>query len=125
MMGNALFTRLKASDLFLSRLAFIDEILFENFDAPSLTYPRVFDVRSSSRVAEEMTGYSGFGLFTEKEQDGGVIDYDTLYQLYDKRYVHTSYSKGFQISEEAQADDIDGVISNAAPAMGQIGRAHV
>ena len=119
MMGNALFTRLKASDLFLSRLAFIDEILFENFDAPSLTYPRVFDVRSSSRVAEEMTGYSGFGLFTEKEQDGGVIDYDTLYQLYDKRYVHTSYSKGFQISEEAQADDIDGVISNAAPAMGR------
>ena len=118
MMGN-LMSRLKASDLFFSRLPFIDEILYENFDAPALTYTRVFDVRSSSRAFEETTGYSGFGLFSEKEQDGGMIDYDTLFQLYKKRFTHATYAKGFQISEEGREDDIDNVISNAAPAMGR------
>jgi len=116
---NALMTRLKASDLFFSRLPFIDEILYENFDAPSLTYPMVFDVRSSQRAFEQTTGYSGFGLFSEKESDGGVVDYDTILQLYDKTFIHTTFSKAFQISEEAREDDIDGVISNAAPAMGR------
>lgn len=116
---NALMTRLKASDLFFSRLPFIDQILYENFDAPSLTYPMVFDVRSSQRAFEQTTGYSGFGLFSEKESDGGVVDYDTILQLYDKTFIHTTFSKAFQISEEAREDDIDGVISNAAPAMGR------
>jgi Mu-like prophage major head subunit gpT len=118
-MMPSLMTRLKASDLFFSRLPFIDEILYENFDAPALTYPRVFDVRSSSRAFEETTGFSGFGLFSQKEQDGGAIDYDTIFQLYDQRSIHATYAKGFQISEEGQEDDIDGVISNAAPAMGR------
>jgi hypothetical protein len=118
-MGNGLMTRLKASDLFFSRLPFIDEIMYENFDAPALTYTQVFDVRSSERAYEETTGYSGFGLFSEKDQDGGVVDYDTILQLFDKRFIHTTYAKAFQISEEAQADDIDGVINNAAPALGR------
>lgn len=118
MMGS-LMTRLKASDLFFSRLPFIDEILYENFDAPALTYPRVFDVRSSSRAYEETTGFSGFGLFSQKDSDGGMVDYDTIFQLYDNRIIHATYAKGFQISEEGQEDDIDGVISNAAPAMGR------
>lgn len=116
---NGLMTRLKASDLFFNRLAFIDEILYEWLDAPALTYPMVFDVRSSKRAFEETTGYSGFDLFSEKDQDGGVVDYDSITQLYDKRFIHTTYAKGFQISEEAQEDDIDGIINNAAPALGR------
>ncbi len=116
---NGLMTRLKATDLFFSRLPFIDFIMYENFDAPSLTYTSVYDVRSSERAFEETTGYSGFGLFSEKESDGGLIDYDTILQLYDKRFIHLTYGKGFQISKEAQADDIDSVISNASPALGR------
>ena len=116
---NGLQTRLKMADLFFSRLPFIDMILFENLDAPALTYTSVFDVRSSERAFEETTGYSGFGLFSEKDSDGGVVDYDSILQLYDKRFVHLTYAKGFQASEEATADDIDGIINQAAPALGR------
>src|SRR5574342_159476 len=116
---NNLMTRLKASDLFFSRLPFIDEILYENFDAPALTYPQVFDVRSSERAFEQTTGFSGMGLFSEKDQDGGTVEYDSMLQLYDKTFIHTTYAKGFMISEEAQADDIDGIINDASPALGR------
>ena len=51
--------------------------------------------------------------------DGGVVDYDSILQLYDKRFVHLTYAKGFQASEEATADDIDGIINQAAPALGR------
>ncbi len=122
---NGLQTRLQMADLFFSRLPFIDMILFENLDAPSLTYTSVFDVRSSERAFEETTGYSGFGLFSEKESDGGVVDYDSILQLYDKRFVHLTYAKGFQASEEAQADDIDGIISAAAPALGRAAQSSI
>jgi phage major head subunit gpT-like protein len=112
-------SRLTASDLFFSRLPFIDEILYENLDAPALTYPEVFDVRSSQRAREQTTGYSGFGLFSQKDADGGQIEYDTLMQAYDKTFTHLTYAKGFQVSEEGMEDDLDNVISNAAPALGR------
>lgn len=114
-----LMSRLTASDLFFSRLPYIDEIMYENLDAPALTYTEVFDVRSSQRAREQTTGYSGFGLFTQKDADGGNIEYDTLMQAYDKTFTHLTYSKGFQVSEEGMDDDLDSVISNAAPALGR------
>jgi len=114
-----MMSRLTASDLFFSRLAFIDEVLFENLDAPALTYTQVFDVRSSQRLAEETTGYTGFGLFSQKDADGGQIDYDALMQAYDKRFTHLTYAKGFQVTEEGMEDDLDNVISNASPALGR------
>jgi len=114
-----LMTRGTASDLFFGRLPFIDEVFYENLDAPALTYTEVFDVRSSQRMREQMTGYTGFGMFSQKDADGGSIEYDTLMQAYDKTFTHLTYAKGFQVSEEGMEDDLDNVISNAAPALGR------
>jgi hypothetical protein len=121
----ALMSRLTASDLFFSRLPYIDEILYENLDAPALTYPEVFDVRSSQRMREQTTGYSGFGIFSQKDADGGNIEYDTLMQAYDKTFTHLTYAKGFQVSEEGMEDDLDAVISNAAPALGRAAQSSI
>ena len=121
----ALMSRLTASDLFFSRLPYIDEILYENLDAPALTYPEVFDVRSSQRMREQTTGYTGFGIFTQKDADGGNIDYDVLMQAYDKTFTHLTYAKGFQVSEEGLDDDLDNVISNAAPALGRAAQSSI
>jgi phage major head subunit gpT-like protein len=121
----ALMSRLTASDLFFSRLPYIDEILFENLDAPALTYTQVFDVRSSQRAREQMTGYTGFGMFTQKDADGGAISYDQLMQAYDKTFTHLTYAKGFQVSEEGMEDDLDSVISNAAPALGRAAQSSI
>lgn len=109
------------TDLFESRLPYIDEILFENFDAPSLTYPMVFNVRDSVRAYEEITGITGFDQFTKKPE-GTKVEYDKLLQAYDKRFTHETWGKGFQISFEAMTDDIDGAITNAAPALARVAR---
>lgn len=121
----SVMSRLTASDLFFDRLPYIDEILYENLDAPSLTYPEVFDVRSSQRLREQTTGYSGFGLFAQKDADGGSVEYDILMQAYEKSFTHLTYAKGFQVTEEGVEDDLDGVISNAAPALGRAAQSSI
>lgn len=114
-------TRNQFTDLFVSRLPFLDEIMKERFDAPSLTYTSVFNVRDSRRAYEEITGITGFDQFVEKDE-GDVITYDKLLQGYDKRFKHKTYAKGFQITLEAMDDDIDNAISDAAPALARVAR---
>jgi len=109
------------TDLFESRLAFMDFILYENYDAPSLTYPMAFNVKDSDRAYEEMTGITGFGSFSKKAE-GEKIEYDSLLQGYDKRFTPDTWAKGCQISFEAMEDDIDGAITNAAPALARAAR---
>jgi phage major head subunit gpT-like protein len=118
--GNVML-RGQYTDLFVSRLPFLDEILFEQFDAPSLTYTEIFNVRDSSRAYEEITGITGFDQFGKKTE-GAAVTYDKLLQGFDKRFTHSTFAKGLQISMEAMDDDIDGAISNAAPALARAAR---
>ena len=115
---SGVMNRQKYTDLFFSRLPFIDEIMFLNFDAVDLVYPEIFTVRDSRRAFEDITGLTGFGLFSEKNE-GEKVDYDSLQQAFDKRFIHLTYGKGFQISKEAMDDDIDGAITDAGPALAQ------
>lgn len=121
--GNVMF-RAQFADLFLSRLPFIDEILVEQFDAPKLTYPQVFNVRNSSRAFENVTGITGFGTFTAKDE-GDTVAYDKLLQGFDTRFVHLTYAKGAQISMEAAGDDIDGAISDIMPPLARSCRSSI
>jgi hypothetical protein len=95
--------------------------MYENFDAPDLTYPRVFNVRDSSRAYEEILGITGFSQFSKKPE-GEKVEFDKLLQAYSKRFTHETWGKGYQISFEAMSDDIDGAITNAAPALARIAR---
>ena len=113
--------RAQYTDLFESRLPYIDEILFEVYDAPTLTYPEVFNIRPSSRAHDEITAITGFEQFNVKTE-GDKVDYDKLLQGFDKRYTHRTFAKGFQISFEAMEDDLDGAISDAAPALARVAR---
>jgi len=121
--GNVML-RQRFTDLFSARLAYIDEIMFEQFDAPTLTYPEAFNVRDSGRAYEETTGLTGFGQFSQKSE-GAKVDYDTILQAYDKRFTHLTFAKGYQISMEAMDDDLDGHISNAAPALARAARVSI
>lgn len=107
------------TDLFESRLPFLDEIMYENFDAPALTYPLVYNVRDSERAFEEITGITGFSQFARKPESE-KLEYDKLLQAFDKRFTHETFAKGFQISFEAMEDDLDASISNAAPALARV-----
>ena len=122
--AGTIMLRQRYTDQFSDRLAFLDELMFERFDAPSLTYPMSFNVRDSNRAYEETTGLTGFGTFTEKAEGQG-IEYDTLLQGYDKRYTHLTYAKGFQLSFETMDDDLDGALSNAGPALARAARVSI
>ena len=104
-------------DLFAARLAYIDEIIQHSYQAPNPVYPMVFGVKDSNRAYEETTGVTGFGLFSQ-QLEGASVDYDAIQQAWDKRFTHLKYGKGFQISEDASDDDVDGAITNLAPALG-------
>lgn len=121
--GNVMF-RAQFEDLFVDRLPYMDEIMFENFDAPSLTYPQVFNMRDSSRAYEDITQITGFGVFGPKTE-GDLVDYDKLLQGFDKRFTHLTYAKGTQISMEAADDDIDGAISNVLPPLARAARVSI
>jgi hypothetical protein len=95
--------------------------MYENFDAPELTYPRVCNVRDSSRAYEEVLGVTGFSQFSKKPE-GEKVEYDKLLQAYSKRFTHETWAKGYQISFEAMSDDLDGAITDAAPALARIAR---
>lgn len=108
-------TRLSHAKLFFSRVPFIDEIMVDNLNAHGLTYPSVFTVRNSSRAFETITGITGLGLFDETP-DGDPITYDTILEAFDKRFEHLTYSKGVQFTRATLRDDIDGVLTDVAPA---------
>jgi len=114
--GNVIF-RSQFPDLFQSRLAYLDEIIKHNYDAPAITYTEVFNVRDSGRAYEETTGVTGLSLFST-QTEGDKVEYDEILQAYDKRFTHKKYAKGVQISEDANEDDVDNAISEFGPALG-------
>ena len=108
-------------DIFSDRLAFLEEILGNNYDAPSLTYSQVFNVRDSARAYEEITSIHGFGQFSKKPE-GEKIDYDRMIQGFDKRFKHDTWAKGASITFEAMSDDVDGALSDVIPALARVAR---
>jgi len=116
--------RAQYTDLFESRLAYIDEILWENYDAPAPTYSQVFNMRTSDRGYEEITGVTGFGLFSEMPE-GQAVTYDALMQAYDTRFTHKRYGLGYQHTYFVNEDDLDNIISDAAPALGRSARSSI
>ena len=110
--------RTQYDDLFFSRLPYLREIFFEEFGEPDAMFERVFNMEGSSRMREQTTGVTGFQLPSAKPE-GEVIDYDTLLQAYSKTFTHTTYALGFQITEEAFEDDIDGPLKRGGIALGR------
>lgn len=121
--GNIML-RAQFADSFVDRLPYIDEILYETYDPPTLSYPQVFNVRDSRRAYEEITEITGLGLFTTKAE-GDTVDYDKVLQGFNKRFTHVTYSKGVQISMETAEDDIDGAISDLMPPLARSARVSI
>lgn len=120
--AGAVAMRQMFADLYVSRLAYIDEILGAHLDVPGLTYPKVFNVRDSKRAYEEITELTGLGLFSLKGESEPV-EYDRILQAGNKRLTHLTYAKAVSISSEAAEDDIDGAITDMMPQLGEA--AHV
>jgi len=82
----------------------LDEVLFKKYKEINPTYAQIFDVRSSDRKYEKITGFSGFGSLIAKEE-GETITYDNPYQGYDTTFTHLTYGLAFRVTKEMQNDD--------------------
>jgi hypothetical protein len=84
----------------------LDEVLFQKYREIDPVYTKIFDVRSSSRKYEKITGFSGFGSLVGKTE-GTPLTYDDPYQGYDTTFTHNTYGLGFRVTMELQNDDLN------------------
>jgi len=103
-------------DMFFARLPYLNRVFFEEFGEPDDMFAQIFNVETSNRMREQTTGVTGFRLAYEKPE-GTNVQYDRLLQEYDKTYTHTTYALGFQVTEEAFEDDLDGPMKQGAKAL--------
>lgn len=84
-------------------------------------FPQVLHVNTSDKQDEKDSAVTGFGLLQETAE-GGVVDYDDPIQMYDVRYTHKKYTKGFKISEEMYEDDQYSVMNKKPAALARAAR---
>lgn len=67
----------------------------------------VFEVASSQKAYEEEVMTSNFGTAVTKGEGDG-IQFDSAREVYTSRYLHETIALGFEITEEAQEDNLYG-----------------
>ena len=67
-------------------------------------YPKLFDIKSSSKNFEELVQHTGFGLAPVKPE-GSSTAYDSHQQGYVARGVNVAYSLGYIVTREELADN--------------------
>lgn len=75
------------------------------YNEKPLQYPRIFDVRSSTKNYEEDVAITGFGL-PQTKGEGSAVSYDSDNQEWTKRYTHVAYALGFIVTYEELQDNL-------------------
>jgi len=105
-------------DLFLSRLAFLDDVLMDEIKVEDGVVPTVFKVRDmGNRPMVRTTTVASFGVVPTKAE-GADVTYDDLAQGYDTTYQADTYELAFKTSKEALDDEQEETVSDAARALG-------
>lgn len=97
------------------------KIFDDKFSEIPQLFPQLFHVNTSDKQDEKDSAVSGFGLLTQTGE-GGAITYEDPVQMYDKRYTHLKYTKGFKISEELYEDEQYNVMNKKPAALGRAAR---
>jgi len=91
-------------------------VLFQKYREIQPVYAKIFDIRTSDRKYEKITGFSGFGSLVLKEE-GTPISYEDPVQGYDTTFTHLTYGLGARITMEMTQDDLYNVISRLPAAL--------
>src|SRR3989304_5345020 len=104
--------------LFLSRLAFLDDVLMDEIKVEDGVVPSVYSVRDmGNRPMVRTTTVASFGQVPIKAESANVT-YDELAQGYDVTYQADTYELAFKTSKEALDDEQEETVSDAARALG-------
>ena len=105
-------------DLYLSRLVFLDDVLFDEFDLEDGIVSRVFKMRDmGNKPFVNTTTIASFGTVPIKAE-GADVTYDEIAQGYNQQYLADTYELAFRTSKEALDDEQEEVVSDAARALG-------
>ena len=105
-------------DLYLSRLAFLEDVLFDEMPIEAGVFQRILKVRDmGNKPFVQTTTVASFGQVPIKAE-GAAVTYEDLAQGFDGRYQADTYELAFRASKEALDDEQEEVVSDAARALG-------
>ena len=105
-------------DLYLSRLAFLEDVLFDEIDIEDGIVGRICRVKDmGNKPFVRTTTVASFGSVPTKAE-GADVSYDELAAGFDKTYTADTYELAFRTSKEALEDEQEEVVSDAARALG-------
>src|SRR3990167_6642937 len=97
------------------------KIFDDRYQALPEVFPSLYHVNTSEKQEELDSAVSGFGLL-QQTAEGAPIDYDDPVQMYDVRYTHLKYTKGFKVSEEMWEDDQYSIMNKKPAALARSAR---
>ena len=104
-------------DLYLSRLAYLEDVLFDEYPIEDAVSEQVLRVRDMKNAIVRTTTVASFGTVPIKTE-GANVTYDELAAGFDKTYTADTYELAFRTSKEALDDEQEEVVSDAARALG-------
>lgn len=105
-------------DLFLSRLAYLEDVLFDPLAIEDSVSESILKVRDmGNRPIVRTTTVASFGTVPIK-QEGANVAYDDLAMGFDKTYQADTYELAFRATKEALDDEQEEIVSDAARALG-------
>ena len=106
-------------DLYLSRLALLEDVLFDEIDLEDGVVGSVIRVKDmGNKPFLNTTTVASFGTVPIKAE-GAPVSYEDLAPGYDKKYQPDVYELAFRTSKEALDDEQEEIVSDAARALGQ------
>src|SRR3990167_2651819 len=85
------------------------EVFDEQGELAQIVIPSFFKVRSDDGAQYNVSGLSGPGVL-QKRTEEGAYDYSRRYKTYDTNFIHSTYSRGLEVSmEQLQDRDFDSV----------------
>ena len=110
--------RANLPSLYLSRLAFLDDVIFDKFPVEGGIWQRLLKVRDmGQRGFVKTTTVASFGTVPIKAE-GANVTYEDMAPGWDVTYQADTYELGFRTSKEALDDEQEEVVSDAGRALG-------
>jgi len=104
--------------LYLSRVAFLEDVLFDEMPIEAGIFQRLLKVRDmGNKPFVRTTTVGSFGQVPIKAE-GAPVTYEDLVQGFDATYQADTYELAFRTSKEALDDEQEEVVSDAARALG-------
>src|SRR5574342_1113859 len=104
--------------LYLSRLAFLEDVLFDEMPIEAGVFQRILKVRDmGNKPFVKTTTVASFGSVPIKTE-GAAVTYEDLAAGFDSTYQADTYELAFRASKEAIDDEQEEVVSDAARALG-------